>query len=233
MKVHVIGSGSDGNCYLVEHDNHYIALDCGCRWIDVLKACDFSPFMIDCCLLSHAHTDHSSHCKDFAKNGIPVLSNNSTSKQLKLGRKWQEKVLIAVRDRYKIVHFSIPHEDVANSAFLIEFSDGQRMFYATDFEYIPYSLKSWHIDHFLIAVNHSEDIPEGANAREHRLRGHSSLDTVKTFLRESLTDNCKSVTACHLSQTYADPDRIYDELTEVCGENVKVSIAQKGETIYI
>ena len=142
-----------------------------------------------------------------------------------------EKRQTRICGTYVVTPFLLPHENIPNTAFIIQFPNGEKMLYATDFMYIPFSVASWDINHFLVAVNHTMDIPEGTEAREHRIKGHSSLETVKDFLRSSMTDKCKTVTACHLSGTYSDEDLILRELTELCGDNVQVSIARKGETI--
>lgn len=237
MRLITVGSGSHGNCYLVEKDGSYLALDAGCSWKEVLKACDFNVTAINACLVTHVHRDHCSNYRDFVKNGIPCYANEDTATALtavydeKILPLKDKKVFSADFGRYRIIPFYVPHEETPNSAFIIIWEDGTRLFYATDFEYIPFTVKTWDIDHFLIAINHSEDIPEGVEAREHRIRGHSSLETVKKFLELSVTENCKSVTACHLSGSYADPDRIESELRSLLRNNIKVSIARKGETI--
>lgn len=203
-----------------------------------MKSCDFMPSKIDCCLCTHAHSDHVRYYKDFVRNGIPVYSNDVTAKHMEEAygeyvRCLQEKRISIVKSSYAVIPIMVPHENVANSGFIVTFSDGQMMFYCTDFEYIPVTLRTWDIEHFLIAVNHSEEIPEGTHAREHRLRGHSSLDTVREFLKLSISEKTETVTACHLSEEYADPNRIAVGLATTCGENIKVSIAHAGETINL
>jgi phosphoribosyl 1,2-cyclic phosphodiesterase len=239
MKIHVLGSSSNGNCYVIENNVHYLVLDAGCKFSDVQRACGFNVMNIDAVLLTHCHMDHASNYRDFVKSGIPVYSNKETADSLM--QTHGEKVF-CLKDktftnldggRYRVAPFYVPHEETHNSAFIVIWEDGTKLFYATDFEYIPFTVKSWNIDHFLIAVNHSEEIPEDAEAREHRLRGHSSLETVKRFLELSVTDNCKSVTACHLSGEYADPDRIQTELRSILGNNIQVNIARRGETINL
>ena len=237
MKLITVGTGSKCNCYLIEKDGYYIALDAGCTWKNVLKGCGFSVGALDACLITHVHLDHCSYCVDFVKNGIPCYADEDAACALSLVfrthiyRLKDKKMFSVCSGRYRVFPFQVPHEETHNSAFIIIWEDGTKLFYATDFEYIPFTLKSWNIDHFLIAVNHSEEIPEDAKAREHRLRGHSSLETVKKFLELSVTDNCKSVTACHLSGEYADPDRIQTELRSILGNKIQVNIARRGETI--
>ena len=172
------------------------------------------------------------------KNGITVYASDAVAKRIEEVngehiRCLQEKRGYRICGGYNVILFQIPHENVPNSAFLIDFPNGERLLYATDFEYVPFNLARWKIDHFLIAVNRSEEVAEDDMAMEHRIRGHSSLETVKDFLRTSMSDRCRTVTACHLSGEYADPDRILTELQELCGDDVKVSIARKGETITL
>lgn len=238
MKIHVVGSGSSGSCYLIENNGRYIALDAGVRWDRVMKSCDFMPSKIDCCLCTHAHSDHVRYYKDFVRNGIPVYSNDVTAKHMEEAygeyvRCLQEKRISIVKGGYAVIPIMVPHENVTNSGFIVTFLDGHKMFYCTDFEYVPVTLQTWDIEHFLIAVNHSEEIPEDDSAREHRLRGHSSLETVMEFLRKSISDKTKTVTACHLSLTYADPSKIAVGLSEACRGDVKVAIAHAGETINL
>ena len=239
MKLITVGTGSKGNCYLIEKDGYYIALDAGCPWKNVLIGCGFDIDPLEICLISHIHRDHCSCVREFVRNGIPCFANEETSGALNslygdYVHPLKNKTMFStVFEKYRFIPFYVPHEETQNSAFIIIWEDGTKLFYATDFEYIPFTVKSWNIDHFLIAVNHSEEIPEDAEAREHRLRGHSSLETVKRFLELSVTDNCKSVTACHLSGEYADPDRIQTELRSILGNNIQVNIARRGETINL
>lgn len=238
MKLKVVGSTSKGNCYLIQNGDHYLALDAGVPWRNVRIACEFQVSKIDACLVSHSHGDHIKYATDFIRNGIPVYSNEDTAKVFKdkTGkhiRFLSERVPYRIAGGYRVVTFKVPHEDVMNIAYMITFDNGEKLLYMTDFEYCPYDLSAYGIKHFLIAVNHSEEIPEEANAREHRLRGHSSLEVVKDFLKVSVTKDCKSVIACHLSNIYADPDKIETEIKEVVGNNVMVTIAENAKTIEL
>lgn len=101
----------------------------------------------------------------------------------------------------------------------------------TDWMYCGFRLEQFRINHFLIAVNYSE-IPEGEN-RNHVIRGHASLDTVKDFLLTNMTLDTRSVIACHLSEVNADAYKIFTELTNIAPSGVKVAIAKKGMVIEL
>lgn len=229
----VIDSSSKANCYLIKSNNRYLAIETGCAWNKVEFYSDFNVKSIDCALISHIHGDHSKYCEEFVNKGFPVYAELKTALQLEEKYKVHVhgisgSVLNKIYGGYIISLFGVPHENIDNSAFIIQFPDGERLFYATDFEYIPHSVKSWNINHFLIGINRTEEIPEYAEAREHRIRGHSNLETVEEFLSMSITNACKSVTACHLSSIYADPDKVMNGLHEVCGDCVNINIARKG-----
>jgi phosphoribosyl 1,2-cyclic phosphodiesterase len=236
MKLITSGSGSSGNCYLINVDGHYLALDAGMKWRDVQIACGFRVSAIDACLITHEHGDHAQYYRHFNKNGIPVYAEDRTAKNLKIitgeyVRSLASNKITRIIGHYKVIPIRVPHEDTPNSGFLIEFDNGERLLYVTDFEYIPVTVKTWKINHFLIAVNHSEEIDLEDEAREHRLRGHSSLEVVKNFLDKSISDKCRNVIACHLSDKYANEEKIISGLREVCGDSIKVNIARKGESI--
>lgn len=236
MKLITVDTGSRGNCYLVEYDGKLLALESGVSWRNVQLACGFQTSRLVACILSHEHGDHCKYYKDFVKNGITVYAEDQVAKRI-MEVNGEHIRGIRVKHQTRIVGgcilvpFEIPHENIPNFAYLIDFPNGERLLYATDFEYIGFNLSRWKINHFLVAVSRTEDIPDDVEARDHRIRGHSSLETVKDFLRVSMSDRCKTVTACHLSGSFADENKILNELQEICGDSIKVSIAHKGETI--
>ena len=55
MKLKVINSNSDGNCYLLKSSTSTLMLDCGCTLSQIKKGCDFKLSEITACLVSHSH----------------------------------------------------------------------------------------------------------------------------------------------------------------------------------
>lgn len=125
-----------------------------------------------------------------------------------------------------VKHTNNDGTECPNQAFVIE-RDGERLLYMTDWQFCKYRLSSLHINHFLIGVNYSE-IPEGEN-RDHVLHGHASLKTVKEFLKVNVTEDTRTILACHLSELNADPDKIYQELVDIAPYGCLVDIAEKGK----
>lgn len=242
MILQVVGTGSSGNCYLLTSDTSILALDAGLSWNEIDKASG-RRLAYDCegLLVTHCHLDHCRSAKDFTDAVIDVWCGEDSQDGVETATGTQVNVL---RDgwnhigEWKVVPFPVNH-DVPCYGFLIESKDKERILYATDFSYVgvsgkEFSFRNMNVNHFLIAVNYTElDGDENSAKREHVLLSHSSLETVKGFLKASVTDACKTVMACHLSKRNADEWQILRELTEITPETVNVAIARKGITYQL
>lgn len=220
MKLYTVGTGSLGNCYLLKRDNNkIIALDCGCKWRDVLIGCNFKPLDIDLALVTHSHSDHSRYVGDFEGSGIEVINTANT---------FPKKIL--QKGEYKIVPFEVPH-DVKNYGYLIRV-DGRTIVYMTDFGYCKYTFRSWNVDTFIVACNYTTQ-PDSEEANyAHVVMGHSSLDTVKDILAVNKSDSMRNVILCHTSSS-ADTELMVSEIQKVVGDGVNVTVAKKKEVINL
>ena len=199
MRLITVGTGSSGNCHLLKRDNdRYVALDCGCKWKDVLVGCGFRPIDIEFALVTHSHSDHSRYVGDFVKSGIDVLSVNDV-----------ETKKVHQKGEVKFVAFEVPH-DIDCYGYLIRV-DGRTIVYMTDFGYCRWTFKSWNVDTFIIACNYNI-IPDAEEANyAHVVLGHSSLETVKDILEVNKSDSLKNVVLCHTSSS-ADTELMISEI---------------------
>lgn len=55
MHLTVLGSGSNGNTYLLESNDEVLILDCGISLIEVKKSLNFDLSKIVGCFISHSH----------------------------------------------------------------------------------------------------------------------------------------------------------------------------------
>lgn len=220
MKLYTVGTGSLGNCYLLKRENNkIIALDCGCKWRDVLIGCNFRPLDIDLALVTHSHSDHARYMRDFEGNGIDAINPDNT---------FPKKVY--QKGEIKIVPFEVPH-DVKNYGYLIRV-DGRTIVYMTDFGYCKYTFRSWNVDTWLIASNYTAP-PDSEEANyAHVVMGHSSLDTVKDILAVNKSDSLRNVILCHTSSS-ADTELMVSEIQKVVGDGVNVTVAKKREVINL
>lgn len=220
MKLHTVGTGSKGNCYLLQRDNdRFIALDCGCPWKKVMITAKFMPSLIDFALVTHIHGDHSKYVNDFRKNGIQVFAQENMQ-----AKKKYTPVGVTV------IPFEVPH-DVPCYAYLIRV-DGRVIVYMTDFGYCKYTLKSWNADTWIIACDYNI-APDRTEAKyAHVVMGHSSLETVKDILEANRCDSMRNVVLVHYNED-ADTEQMATEVQTVVGDGVNVKVARKGEVIEL
>ena len=219
MKIITVGTGSSGNCYLLQKNNdRIIALDAGCPWKKVMIAAKFKPTSIDFALVTHDHSDHNGYVRDFVKNNISVYDTENMN----------PKKLYSIKGDVKVIPFEVPH-DAKCYGYLMRV-DGRYVVYMTDFGYCKYTFRSFGVDTWLIACNHV-DAPDRDSAKYgHVVRGHSSLDTVKDILKANMCPQMKNIVLCHYNES-EDTDFMATEIRRVVGDNVNVYVARKGEVI--
>ena len=73
MKLKTLGSGSSGNCYMLENDKEALIIEAGLPFMEVKKALDFNVMKIKAVITTHFHTDHSLYSLQYVQAGIPVF----------------------------------------------------------------------------------------------------------------------------------------------------------------
>lgn len=239
MLLKVIATGSKGNCYALDDGENILLLDFGIESMKIMRGINYR--ITDCvgALLSHIHADHSKSYKWLLNNWIQIYTNDETAEHLEVTT--GEKVKrIAERQLFKVGKFQVrafyvPHDGTPNFAYLIEHSDMGRMIYATDFETLPFSFKQAKINHWLIECNYQDDLiassledDEKAMHTRHSLLGHCSLTTVKRIIEKNCTNALRTITLCHLSEGFSNPQQMVTEVKSLVGADVVVQTAFPG-----
>lgn len=219
MKLVVLGSGSDGNGYLLVDENEILVVDCGFSFNEVKKAINFEVEKIVGVVATHIHSDHDGYTNQFENAGIPVFrpfAENNKSRAVRYGG--------FTIDSFPLVH------DVPCYGFLISHKSFGKLVYATDTEYIKYMFNG--VNHFLIEANYDDEITDVEDVvANHIYRGHMSINTAMEFLKKNVTDETKTITLCHLSSKNADAmkfiDRVVGEFGKRCyiaHRNMKINL---------
>lgn len=159
-------------------------------------------------------------------NDETVESVNTISGELMIGLPEKKSKDIG---SFRVTPFYVPHDKTPNFAYLISHEECGRLIYATDFSYLPFTFKNMRINHFLIECNHLDESPEQDSFKfEHSIRGHSSLSTVKEIIRVNKTASLRTITLCHLSEGWGNPEVMQKEIQDVAGDDVLVQIARPG-----
>ena len=213
MKLRVLGSGSDGNCYVLENEKEALIIEAGIPFMEVKKALNFNVMKIVGVAVSHSHGDHARYVQEYEKAGIPVFKPYA-----------QEKIMTFPKSRFRIQVFDLVH-DVPCYGFFIRHPEMGVLIYASDTEYIKWRFHG--VDHILVGANYSEEYMSQIDPNYvHVMRGHMSIETVCGFLEANNHPGLKNIVLCHLSARNADAGEFIRKAGKIV--SCPVYVAEKG-----
>lgn len=215
LHLHVLGSGSKGNCALVEGPQGFIMIDDGFSRREVLRRMDelgLDPQRIRALILTHEHGDHVTGITVFIKMfDIPLYASLGTAGQRKYlanlpfneFEPGDELTIAGVRVRT----FPTSHDVVNPCGFRFEFN-GDAIGYATDTGILPDRARELLRDVRILALESNHDVhmlktgdyPRALQDRILANTGHLSNDQAATAVRELVTDRTEQLCAMHISQ---------------------------------
>lgn len=192
MKLTCLGSGSSGNCYLLESGGELLIIDAGVKFKTLLANSRLTSFSrVAGVLITHEHKDHSLAAGELIKAGIVVLSplNIKPRCKYRLGG-------------WDIMPFECRH-DVVNFGYVIR-SDGKTLVYATDTVTLPPIAKA---DYWLVECNYTQAAWENSLMKDDaRLSylgrvqsSHMGLEYLNGYFT-ALKAPQRAIIACHLSE---------------------------------
>ena len=215
MRLKVLGSGSKGNCYILENETEALVIEAGLPLKEVKRALGFNVGKIVGALIGHSHKDHSKYILEYEQAGIRVFKPYEL--ELKVTKKF---------GNFTIRCFDLIH-DVPCYGFYIEHPEIRKMIYASDTEYIKYRFKG--LDHILVECNYDKNfIQSDAVNRSHVLEGHMELQTTKEFVRVNNNPDLRNVVLLHLSANNSNEEDFKRQMEEVVDQSANVFIAKKG-----
>lgn len=225
MILKCLGSGSSGNCYLLDSVNEVLVLDCGLPIKQIKKGLNWDISRVVGVLCSHVHADHSKAVKDFENMGISVFKPFDETKACPLKIKYGS---------FGIQAFKVPHDGIPCYGFYITVA-GHRILYATDFEYLPCSFKNVRLTDMIVECNHNKELVDRNEAKyAHQIRGHCSLETlIEKVIKENMTSGLRTVILCHMSDSSCDVDKSIEEVRKTVHSGVKCVVATAGETVEL
>lgn len=240
MNLRCMGSGSSGNCYLLSTETETLVLDCGLSIREIKRGLNWDISKVAGVLCTHAHLDHAKAVKDFENMGIPVFSHKDMEIDFE-GEHEERKHIrygnfdinaFSITDKNgKFMHTNNDGSECPCYGFLIEHEDMGKLLYITDAELVKWRFSG--INHILISCNYQKKYISDSSKRNHVLRGHMELETVKDFIRANKSNSLRTVILCHLSQDSANPEECLSEVQNVAGEGVKCVCASAGETVEL
>jgi len=138
IEVHILASGSDGNCTVIKHDDTAVMIDAGLSGKTITSLMDrngLDATDITSILITHEHGDHVSGAGIMARKlDVPIYCNERTYSMCSLGSVRHNA--IAASETFAIGEMSITplptsHNAIEPNAFMIR-AEGDTVLVATD-----------------------------------------------------------------------------------------------------
>jgi phosphoribosyl 1,2-cyclic phosphodiesterase len=230
LRVTILGSGSSGNCTLLETDQTRLLVDAGLGKKETLRrlaAVGRDVDRLDGIVISHEHTDHiGSLAQVLGQWRTTVYLNEATHTEVmrilpENSHKRLDRVEhIRAGQRFivgdiEVSPFSIPHDAVDPLGFTFR-ANGTKVAIVTDLGYLPELVKV-HLrdsDCLMLESNHDLEMlkvgpyPWHIKQRVMSRTGHLSNHTVSEFLAdaEGFDAHARYVVLAHLSENNNNPD---------------------------
>lgn len=238
MTLHVLASGSSGNCYLLQAADETLVLEAGIRFPDIKKALGFSLARVVGVLVTHRHGDHAKSVGDFLNSGIPVYAPADVLSTFSS----HFANIVELLKAYRIGHFRIlpltAIHDVPCLSYVIEHPEMGRLLFMTDSVSFDYTIRD--LDHILIEANYDDAILdsniirglEPASMRERLLQSHCELtNAIRIVKAQQSTGTIKNLVLVHLSSRNSDATT-FKARTE-CATGIPTTIAEPNITIEL
>lgn len=219
MRILTIGTGSKGNCYVLEKDGERLIVECGSFQYDRLKrALGYDFTSVKGAIISHCHKDHAGDVRELLKRCINVAAPKDTFKGLN-----RYAVYIHIAEplkglkfgNFKVIPMSMLH-DVECFGYWVD-NGGESLFFATDTMDIPYNIPP--TDCLMIEANYSRKIIDEKmfDGTIHKalhdriIRSHLSFETARFFISQQ--KNLKCIILIHLSENNA-VENIFEKIIQ-------------------
>ena len=230
LRLHVLGSGSQGNCCVVECPDGLILVDAGisCKQIFTrMQTLGLAPARVRAIVITHEHTDHIGGLRVTAKKlCVPVYASEGTHRS----EAWRDAggVCAQTVEPRRPLHlcgitvtpFSVPHD--ANDAVGYRFERaGDAIGYCTDLGRVTDEAGTYLRDARILALESNHDpamlqsypgYPAHLKRRIAGDEGHLSNNQAAAALPALATSTTQTVVAMHISQ--------HTNLPSICRETL-------------
>lgn len=232
LEVHVLASGSDGNCTVIECDGEAVMIDAGVSCKKILAAMDqegVDKEVVKAILITHEHSDHVAGAGPTARKlGVPVMCNPNTFSQLSLGNvdyvPFDTSTPFDVGD-FHVTPLPTSHNAIEPNAFYTQV-DGKGVLLATDTGKLTFQIEAAlkMADIAVIESNYDNRMlvdgpyPESLKRLIGSEKGHlSNKDCANAIRRTMVEDSHRQLFLAHLSKTNNIPDLARDTVADITG----------------
>jgi phosphoribosyl 1,2-cyclic phosphodiesterase len=249
MRVAVLGSGSAGNCLVVESAGRRILIDAGfsCREVEArCRRVGVEPETLEAVIITHEHNDHSLGADRLARRlGLAVYATEGTLKALHWSREARPRLhAITPGWPYEIAGFEVeafpvPHDASDPVGVVVADRAGARIGFVSD-------LGCWSrlagarlqdIDLLVLESNHDLEMlrrgpyPWALKQRVASRHGHLSNQQAAEALPELVSDRLRSIVLYHLSRSNNEPALAVEAVTSALdrlGSTARVTLTEQS-----
>ena len=238
MQLHVIGSSSKGNCYILESSSEALILEAGCKLMEVKKALHWQLSKVVGCAVSHEHNDHAGYAAEYAAAGIKVLALPAVQQAKGIKR---NAIAVELGKAYKMGSFVLqPFEvmhDVPCVGYMVKQQELGKLVFFTDTFACKYRFKG--VSTYMVEANYCDELLE-ANIeagkvpmllRNRLMTSHMELHNTIGFLRSSDLSSVRNIVLVHLSAGNAEAARFEEAVMAATG--LPAVAAKEGLTMEV
>lgn len=234
MKLHIMGSSSAGNGYILEGETSALVVEAGVPLRDIKKALNFNIAKVEGLVISHCHNDHAGRANEYAAAGLQVFSNLDTLKCLNQRYSYRYNHVRATK-KYHIKEFSIlPFDvvhDVTTYGYLIQHQEMGLTCFITDSMYSPAVFPG--LNNILIEANYDENIlfdnvmsgRVNATLADRIRTSHMSFQTAMEFLNNNDLSAVNNIVLLHLSNQNSNEDDMVAQLQNTMCQSIHAAKA--------
>lgn len=240
VRLRVIHTGSEGNCYLLESGGRSLLVECGVPLGEISKALKYDWSKVDGCLVTHRHGDHMNvkTARQIRNRGVEIYAMEGIFEGMRAyeGAGIVREKTLRVRfgmGGWDATLYRVPHGECPNAAALLFAPSGETLLFATDLSRLPYVFKG--VNYLLLECNYSEDVRMERTMDNETVRSqsrcHMELEEAKKVVSAHLSDALRHVVLLHPSRKLLDCRVAKSEIRGVlrdAGASAPVDVAVKG-----
>ena len=257
IQITILGSGSAGNCALIESETTRLLVDAGLSGRQIsqrLALVGRNPDQITGIVLTHEHSDHTRGLGVLCKNRpIAVYANRLTAEAVSADPETQDRVRISWRlfltgasfeiGDFLVESFSVPHDAYDPVGFVIRQAvTGLAVGVLTDLGHAT-KLATERVrtaNVLVLEANHDLKLLQEDTARPWATKqrimsrhGHLSNDAAATLAGEIASDKLRHVFLAHLSRDCNRPElaqhAVADKLRRIGANHVALTVASQDK----
>lgn len=232
MKLHILGSSSKGNGYIMQSSTGAsLIIECGLPLIEIKKSLAWRLSGVTAALVSHHHGDHAGFVREYSRAGIRIIAPGEVidrNAPLTFSRIIEPNRGYVIGE-YRVRTLPMKHSNNDGTpcecfGYIIEHPEMGRTLFATDTVALPCAIRG--LNHIMIEANYDDDILDRnidagivAGSERDRLRlSHMEIKTVERMMRTLDMTDVIDVILLHLSDRNADRNDFQQRIANMTGK---------------